>query len=236
MQCMSYRNPDPASPTWRPGGFERARTFGCLERSGSRGSPRAQPAREERASGRSGFRRWDSLVVGDRPEVRENVRGYHAQIEGAGELAVEVFALGVDMVVPRRTVVVVLSFHVRRSARPSGVQQSVRRRSSGEDAALEECKREYPESAQIPDGSRCQHHDGAVIPLEPNGSPKSYGSPTERVKPEPCPWCHATDKREGTRVLGRNDNSLSITGKGCQRPGRWETRLSERPVAGGTWA
>ena len=122
MQCASYRNPDPASPTWRPGGFERARKFGCLESSGGRGSPRAQPAREERASGRSGFRRWDSLVIGDRPEVRENVRVYHAQIEGAGELAVEVIALRVDMVVPWHTVVVVLSFHVRRSARLSGVQ------------------------------------------------------------------------------------------------------------------
>ena len=80
---------------------------------------------------------------------------YHAQIEGAGELAVEVVALGVDVVVPKSTVVVLLSFHVRRSTRLSRVQQSVRRRSGGEDATLEKCETEYPESACIPHGRRC---------------------------------------------------------------------------------
>lgn len=198
MQCASYRNPNPALPTWCPGGFERTRKFGCLERSGSRGSPRAQPAREDRATARRGLARCGGLAVGDRPQLRENVRVCHAQIEGAGELAVEVIALGVDVVVARSTAVVPLSFHVRRSTRLSRVQQRVRRRSCGEDAALEKCERKYPRSARIPHGRRCQHHGNVVIPLKRNGSPKRTARRQRRSSQRLVRWEMRLTERPGS--------------------------------------
>ena len=138
---------------------------------------------------------------------------YHAQIERAGKLAVEVTVLGVDVVVPRSTVVVLLSFHVCRFTRLARVQQSVRCWSSGEDAALEECEREYPESARIPYGRRCQYHDNAVIPLKRNGSPNTTVR-RQRRSSQHCPTgsehgCGAGFRREVslTGGVGRSSGS-----------------------------
>ena len=79
-------------------------------------------------------------MIGDRLEVRGNLRVYHAWIEGADELAVEVTVLWVDVVVRRSTAIVLLFFHIRRSGRLASVQQGVGRWRSGQDAALEECE------------------------------------------------------------------------------------------------
>ena len=71
------------------------------------------------------------------------------------------------------------------------------------------------------------HRCGAVRSRSPRGRPgRAVHQPClHRDSRLPMPavpravvWCHAPDTREGTRVLGRNDNSLSIAGKGVARP------------------
>ena len=114
--------------------------------------------------------------------MRKNVGMYHAQIQGAGKLAVKVVMLGIDVAVAWSAVVVAFALHMRRCAQLFRVQHRIRRRSGNEDAGLEEREDEYSKSARIPHERRRRLHGDEVIPLKRSRTPARYGGPRETVK------------------------------------------------------
>ncbi len=104
-----------------------------------------------------------------------NAGAYHAQRQGAHELAVEV-------AVPWIAVPAALPLQVYRRPQPSRVQHRVRRRNGDEGARLEDREGEYSESVGIPHERSRRLHGDAASPSKRSRTSRSYFGPREAVK------------------------------------------------------